>query len=83
MSFWGAGLGSIYGLLWIVGPIGPAVAIANIKPARQSNFLFDGAAILYGFYFIVPRIVRPKWLPVVWVAIALIHLSSAFYMTSL
>jgi hypothetical protein len=83
LSLLGTGLGSIYGLLWIVGPIGPAVALANVKPLRQGNFLFFGAAILYGFYFIVPRIVSPKSRLMVVVSLAIIHLSSAFYMTSL
>ncbi len=78
-----AKLGSIYSLLWIVGPIGPAVAIINVKPAGQRVFLLGGAAILYGFYFIVPRIVRPKWRLVVWLSLAMIHLLSAFVMTSL
>ncbi len=78
-----ANFGSIYSLLWIVGPIGPATAIINVTPARQGTFLFGGAAILYGFYFMVPQIVRPKWRPVVWMSLAMIHLLSAFGMTSL
>jgi hypothetical protein len=73
LGFVAAKLASVYGLIWIAGPVAPGVLIFDLGPPGLLYMLIGGAT-LWGVYFVVYKITPGKRRPLVIFAIVVFHI---------